>query len=232
MSAGTPFLFELRAQANAIAGFGYFASFSVLPDWLAWDTFGEAFDGGVAGIHCARSSARASSRSGQRRCRASFRSRVRRHARPHTLRRPRRGCHREHLPALGTSTTHPTRASDRAGGAGSTSRPHRIHLARAGSTSRPRWIHLALAPDPPAGVDPDPAAAARPLRDPLGHDPAARWIRLRAPLKPRAAAASREPLPRAVTASREPLSRAAAASRCREPITTSTPVTGSGDGSQ
>ena len=39
---GTPFLFKLRAPMNAIAGFGYFANFSVLPDWLAWDTFGEA----------------------------------------------------------------------------------------------------------------------------------------------------------------------------------------------
>jgi hypothetical protein len=34
LPAGTPFLFKLRAPANAIAGFGYFASFSVLPDWL------------------------------------------------------------------------------------------------------------------------------------------------------------------------------------------------------
>jgi putative restriction endonuclease len=42
LATGTPFLFKLRAPANAIAGFGYFASFSVLPDWLAWETFGEA----------------------------------------------------------------------------------------------------------------------------------------------------------------------------------------------
>ncbi len=42
LAPGTPFFFKLRAPANAIAGFGYFASFSVLPDWLAWDTFGEA----------------------------------------------------------------------------------------------------------------------------------------------------------------------------------------------
>lgn len=42
LAPGTPFLFKLRAPANAIAGFGYFATFSVLPDWLAWDTFGEA----------------------------------------------------------------------------------------------------------------------------------------------------------------------------------------------
>lgn len=48
LATGTPFLFKLRAPANAIAGFGYFASFSVLPDWLAWDTFGEA--NGVASL--------------------------------------------------------------------------------------------------------------------------------------------------------------------------------------
>jgi putative restriction endonuclease len=48
LAAGTPFLFKLRAPANVIAGFGYFASFSVLPDWLAWDTFGEA--NGVASL--------------------------------------------------------------------------------------------------------------------------------------------------------------------------------------
>jgi hypothetical protein len=35
-------------ETNAIAGFGYFVSFSVLPDWLAWDTFGEA--NGVASL--------------------------------------------------------------------------------------------------------------------------------------------------------------------------------------
>jgi putative restriction endonuclease len=48
LATGTPFLFKLRGRANAIAGFGYFASFSVLPDWLAWDTFGEA--NGVANL--------------------------------------------------------------------------------------------------------------------------------------------------------------------------------------
>ncbi len=40
LAPGTPFFFKLRAPHNAICGFGYFASFSVLPDWLAWDTFG------------------------------------------------------------------------------------------------------------------------------------------------------------------------------------------------
>ena len=37
---GTPFFFKLKAPHNAIGGFGYFAGFSVLPDWLAWETFG------------------------------------------------------------------------------------------------------------------------------------------------------------------------------------------------
>src|SRR4051812_35412857 len=41
LPAGTPFLFKLKAPLHAIAGFGYFASFTVLPDWLAWDTFGD-----------------------------------------------------------------------------------------------------------------------------------------------------------------------------------------------
>jgi putative restriction endonuclease len=38
--AFSPFLFKLRAPHNAICGFAYFAHFSKLPDWLAWDTFG------------------------------------------------------------------------------------------------------------------------------------------------------------------------------------------------
>ena len=36
----SPFFFKLRAPHNAICGFGYFARYSRLPDWLAWDTFG------------------------------------------------------------------------------------------------------------------------------------------------------------------------------------------------
>lgn len=36
-----PFLFKLRAPHNAICGFAYFAQFSRLPDWMAWETFGE-----------------------------------------------------------------------------------------------------------------------------------------------------------------------------------------------
>lgn len=42
LAPGTPFFFKLKAPHHAIAGFGYFAGFSVLPDWLAWDTFGDA----------------------------------------------------------------------------------------------------------------------------------------------------------------------------------------------
>jgi putative restriction endonuclease len=35
-----PFFFKLKAQyKHAICGFGYFAKFSRLPDWLAWDAF-------------------------------------------------------------------------------------------------------------------------------------------------------------------------------------------------
>lgn len=38
----SPFLFKLRAPHNAICGFGFFARYSRLPAWLAWDTFGVA----------------------------------------------------------------------------------------------------------------------------------------------------------------------------------------------
>ena len=36
----SPFLFKLRAPHNVISGFAYFAHYSKLPDWLAWDWFG------------------------------------------------------------------------------------------------------------------------------------------------------------------------------------------------
>ncbi|HEX7118174.1 MAG TPA: HNH endonuclease [Longimicrobiales bacterium] len=36
----SPFLFKLRAPHNAICGFGYFARWSPLPIWLAWEAFG------------------------------------------------------------------------------------------------------------------------------------------------------------------------------------------------
>src|SRR5579871_5002108 len=38
---GSPFFFKLKAKYDhAICGFGYFARYSALPDWLAWETFG------------------------------------------------------------------------------------------------------------------------------------------------------------------------------------------------
>jgi len=37
----SPFLFKLKAPHNAICGFGYFARYSPLPDWLAWSCFAE-----------------------------------------------------------------------------------------------------------------------------------------------------------------------------------------------
>lgn len=38
---GAPFFFKLKAPRNAIGGFGYVASFTRLPKWLAWECFGE-----------------------------------------------------------------------------------------------------------------------------------------------------------------------------------------------
>jgi putative restriction endonuclease len=37
----SPFLFKLKAPHNVICGFGFFARYSALPDWLAWNCFGE-----------------------------------------------------------------------------------------------------------------------------------------------------------------------------------------------
>lgn len=37
----SPFFFKLKAPHRAIAGFGYFAKWSSLPPWLAWECFGE-----------------------------------------------------------------------------------------------------------------------------------------------------------------------------------------------
>lgn len=37
----SPFLFKLKARHRAIADFGYFARWSSLPDWLAWECFGD-----------------------------------------------------------------------------------------------------------------------------------------------------------------------------------------------
>lgn len=42
LDIGTPFFFKLKAPHRKIAGFGYFAGFSVLPDWLAWESFERA----------------------------------------------------------------------------------------------------------------------------------------------------------------------------------------------
>ena len=38
----SPFLFKLRAPHYAVCGFAYFARYSALPNWLAWEAFGEA----------------------------------------------------------------------------------------------------------------------------------------------------------------------------------------------
>lgn len=35
----SPFLFKLRAPHNAVCGLAYFAQYSRLPDWLAWESF-------------------------------------------------------------------------------------------------------------------------------------------------------------------------------------------------
>jgi putative restriction endonuclease len=42
LKPGEPLLFKLKAPHNVIAGFGHFVRHSVLPAWLAWDTFGIA----------------------------------------------------------------------------------------------------------------------------------------------------------------------------------------------
>ena len=39
--AGSPFFFKLKAPHNAIGGFGLVSRFSRLPEWLAWECFGE-----------------------------------------------------------------------------------------------------------------------------------------------------------------------------------------------
>lgn len=36
---GSPFFFKLKKPYYAIAGFGYFARSSILPAWLAWQSF-------------------------------------------------------------------------------------------------------------------------------------------------------------------------------------------------
>ena len=41
LKPGELFFFKLRAPQKAIAGFGYFERFEILPAWLAWECFGE-----------------------------------------------------------------------------------------------------------------------------------------------------------------------------------------------
>jgi putative restriction endonuclease len=52
LTPGEPFFFKLKAPHNAVAGFGQFARFALLPLWMAWDVFGEA--NGVPDIHALR----------------------------------------------------------------------------------------------------------------------------------------------------------------------------------
>jgi putative restriction endonuclease len=44
----SPFFFKLKSPHEAICGFGYFARYSSLPDWLAWESFG--LGNGVASL--------------------------------------------------------------------------------------------------------------------------------------------------------------------------------------
>lgn len=37
----SPFLFKLKTPAKAICGFGYYVTYSQIPSWLAWETFGQ-----------------------------------------------------------------------------------------------------------------------------------------------------------------------------------------------
>ena len=38
---GSPFFFRLKSPRNAIGGFGFVSGFARLPEWLAWECFGE-----------------------------------------------------------------------------------------------------------------------------------------------------------------------------------------------
>lgn len=40
-AAGSPFFFRLLSPRNAIGGFGLVSGFARLPEWLAWESFGE-----------------------------------------------------------------------------------------------------------------------------------------------------------------------------------------------
>ena len=37
----TPFFFKLKAPHRAVCGFGFFVRYASLPDWMAWECFGE-----------------------------------------------------------------------------------------------------------------------------------------------------------------------------------------------
>lgn len=41
-SPGAPFFFRLKAPRNVIGGFGLVSMYTALPEWLAWECFGEA----------------------------------------------------------------------------------------------------------------------------------------------------------------------------------------------
>lgn len=42
LQPGEPFFFKLKAPHNAIVGFGFFTRYVVMPDWRAWELFGQA----------------------------------------------------------------------------------------------------------------------------------------------------------------------------------------------
>ncbi len=42
VEAGAPFFLKLKRPHYAIAGYGFFVRSSILPAWLAWDSFGIA----------------------------------------------------------------------------------------------------------------------------------------------------------------------------------------------
>ena len=58
LSPAEPFFFRLKSPHNAIAGFGYFASYSALPAWLAWESFGRT-NALPTSTRCARESSAA-----------------------------------------------------------------------------------------------------------------------------------------------------------------------------
>ncbi len=42
LALGSPFFFKLKAPHRAVGGYGYFAGYSILPEWLAWEIFDKA----------------------------------------------------------------------------------------------------------------------------------------------------------------------------------------------